>query len=175
MKNNLFIFDSYALVIFAELQGILSIQQQMDIKIKKLSRHDNAEFISLIKVFEEVFEMKDFSMPDEKYLQQVLAKDDFFVFVALHENEVVGGLTSYILHQYYSTQPLVYIYDLAVKIEFQRQGIGKRLIACNNNYCKDINVEVVMVQADEVDAYAIDFYRSTGGTGEKVIHFDYKL
>ena len=147
----------------------------MDIKIKKLSPHDSNEFISLIQLFEQVFEMKDLRIPDEKYLQQLLEKDDFFVFVALHQDEVVGGLTSYIMHQYYSTRPLVYIYDLAVKNELQRQGIGKRLIACNNNYCKDMNVEVVMVQADEVDDYAIDFYRTTGATGEKVVHFDYQL
>jgi len=97
------------------------------------------------------------------------------VFVALLDNKVVGGLTSYIMQQYYSTSPLVYIYDLAVKTELQRQGIGKMLIEGNNSYCKNIGAEAVMVQADEVDDYAIEFYRSTGATGIKVIHFDYML
>ncbi len=45
----------------------------------------------------------------------------------------------------------------------------------NNSYCKDVGVEAVMVQADEVDDYAIKFYHSTGATAEKVIHFDYVL
>ena len=49
------------------------------------------------------------------------------------------------------------------------------LIAGNISYCRTIGVEAVMVQADEADDYAINFYHSTGGTAEKVIHFDYVL
>jgi len=98
-----------------------------------------------------------------------------FFFVALSDNKVVGGLTSYIMQQYYSASPLVYIFDLAIKAEFRRKGIGTMLIADNNNYCKTINAEEVMVQADEVDDHAIDFYRSTGAIAQKVIHFDYLL
>jgi aminoglycoside 3-N-acetyltransferase I len=147
----------------------------MNIKIEKLSLNDISKFKELIRLFEYVFEMKNFKIPDDIYLEQLLKKDDFFVFVAVLDNKVVGGLTSYIMQQYYSKSPFVYLYDLAVKTEFQRQGIGKKLIEANNNYCKDIGAEVVMVQADEADDYAIDFYRSTGATGQKVIHFDYVL
>ncbi len=95
--------------------------------------------------------------------------------MALVDNKVVGGLTSYIMKQYYSKSSLVYIFDLAVKPELQRQGIGKMLITGNNSYCTTIGVEEVMVQADEVDGYTIDFYQSTGAIGQKVIHFDYLL
>ena len=147
----------------------------MDIKIEKLSRDDISKFIELIRVFEDVFEMKNFKMPEENYLRRLLERDDFFVFVALLEDKVVGGLTSYIMHQYYSDSPLVYIFDLAVKTELQRKGIGKKLIESNNNYCKNIGVEAVMVQADIADDYAIDFYRSTGAKSENVIHFEYLL
>ncbi len=114
-------------------------------------------------------------MPGQIHLQQLLARDDFFVFAALVDNKVIGGLTAYLLQQYYSASPLVYIYDLAVMKEYQRKGIGKMLIDGNNNYCRDIGVEAVMVQADVADDHAIKFYHSTGATGEKVIHFDYKL
>ncbi len=147
----------------------------MEIKIEKLKNNDITQFVELIRVFEDVFEMKNFKMPDETYLQQLLNKGDFFVFVAMQDNKVVGGLTSYTMHQYYSKSPLVYIFDLAVKVAFQRKGIGKMLIAANNAYCKDIGAEAVMVQADEVDDYAIEFYRSTGGVGQNVVHFDYVL
>ncbi len=146
-----------------------------NIKVEKLDPDDINKFMELIRLFEDVFEMKNFKMPDEIYLQQLLKKDDFFVFIALLDDKVVGGLTSYIMHQYYSKAPLVYIFDLAVKAEFQRQGIGKMLIAENNRYCKTIGVEAVMVQADVVDDYAIEFYHSTGAKAEKVIHFDYLL
>ncbi len=147
----------------------------MDITIEKLNPGDINKFTELIRLFEDVFEMKNFKMPGEIHLQQLLQKDDFFVFVALWDNNVVGGLTSYIMQQYYSKSPLVYIFDLAVKTEFQRQGIGKMLIESNNRYCKVISVESVMVQAHEVDDHAVKFYHSTGATAEKVIHFDYSL
>lgn len=132
-------------------------------------------FYALIRLFEEVFEMKDFVMPPADHLEKLLARDDFFVFVALLDGQVIGGLTSYTLRQYYSTSPLVYIYDLAVAIEYQRKGIGRMLIADIQNYCKGIGVEEVFVQADVADGYALDFYRSTGATAEDVVHFYYPL
>lgn len=147
----------------------------MDIKIEKLTPNDINKFIELIHVFEDVFEMKNFKMPGTNHLEQLLTKDDFFVFVALMKSNVVGGLTSYIMHQYYSTSPLVYIFDLAVKRELQYHGIGKMLIANHNMYSKSIGAEEVMVQADEADDHAIKFYHSTGATAEKVIHFEYLL
>src|SRR5581483_8357999 len=97
----------------------------MNVEIKKLGAEDILQFQELIRVFEVVFEMKNFNMPDKIYLEQLLGKESFFVFVASIDNNIVGGLTSYTLQQYYSKSLLVYIYDLAVKNEFQRQGIGK--------------------------------------------------
>jgi ribosomal protein S18 acetylase RimI-like enzyme len=147
----------------------------MNTQIEKLNSEDIDKFIQLIEVFEDVFEMKNFKMPDILYLQELLKKPDFFVFVATSENKVVGGLTSYIMHQYYSSSPLVYIFDLAVKREFQRQGLGKMLIKANNEHSQSISAETVMVQADLEDEHAIEFYKSTGAKGMDVIHFDYGL
>ena len=145
------------------------------ILILKLDSENIKHFIELIGVFEDVFEMKNFAVPDAEYLLQLLKKDNFHVFVALYDNNVVGGLTAYTLSAYYSESSTVYIYDLAVKTEFQRQGIGKMLILNINNYCKSIGVKEVFVQADLEDDYAIDFYKSTGGLPENVIHFTYSL
>jgi hypothetical protein len=72
----------------------------MSVQIRRLDKKNLDKFLSLIQVFEEVFEMKGFKMPCEKYLQALLAKEDFFVFVALLEEKVVGGLTAYTLQQY---------------------------------------------------------------------------
>jgi aminoglycoside 3-N-acetyltransferase I len=147
-----------------------------DIQITRLYAPDIEVFIELIRVFEEVFEMKDFTLPDHAYLNDLLKREDFLVFVATKEGTVVGGLTIYVLHQYYSVKPLAYIYDLAVKKELQRKGIGKKLISAVKEYCAENGFEEVFVQADEVDDYALDFYRSTGITQEeKVRHFYYKL
>ncbi len=147
----------------------------MNVEIKKLTSEDLSQFKELVFLFEDVFEMKAFTIPDDEHLQNLLSKKDFFVFVAVSENKVVGGLTSYTLEQYYSKRPLVYIYDLAVKTSFQRQGIGRLLISAITDYCKQMDMEEVFVQADEADYHVLEFYRGTGGNPEKVVHFNYPL
>lgn len=146
------------------------------IEIKKLSKNNLPLFIDLIHVFEEVFEMKNFVRPEKKHLQTLLEKDDFHVFVAILNNKVIGGLTVYTLHQYYSLNPLAYIYDLAVLELHQRKGIGQQLIEATRSHFSALGYEEVFVQADKVDEYAIDFYRKTKPSMEEdVSHFYYLL
>lgn len=148
----------------------------MKIEIKILSDQDIDDFVELIRVFEDVFEMKDFIIPDSKYLRNILAKPNFLTLVAKDGGKVLGGLTVYIIDQYYSQKPLAYIYDLAVLKKYQRKGIGKTLIKYLTDYCKKNGFEEVFVQADRIDDYALAFYRSTNPTDEEdVAHFYYSL
>ncbi|MEZ4826071.1 MAG: GNAT family N-acetyltransferase [Bacteroidia bacterium] len=147
-----------------------------DLTIKCLVDSDLPLFLELIRLFEEVFEMENFAMPPETHLQQLLRKPGFMAFVAQKNGAVVGGLTAYVLDQYYSLKPLAYIYDLAVAVPLQRQGIGKALIEAINQHCREQGFEEIFVQADRVDDYALSFYRSTRPTGEEdVLHFTYGL
>jgi aminoglycoside 3-N-acetyltransferase I len=90
----------------------------MNINVEKLGNKDLPKFIELIRLFENVFEMKNFELPDAAYLQQLLENETFFVFVAVSDNKVIAGLTSYALQQYYSKSTLAYIYDFAVQTNF---------------------------------------------------------
>lgn len=147
----------------------------MKAEIKKLNPQDADQFMALIRLFKEVFEMDSLKMPDRSYLQQLLEKDGFFVFVAMVGKQVVGGLTSYTIQQYYTRGAQLYIYDLAVKTEFQRKGIGKLLMSALMDYCKGIGIEEVFVQAEQEDEHAVAFYHATGGEALKAIHFSYRL
>lgn len=149
----------------------------MNIKVKKLDTTELTDFVALIKIFENVFEMRNLKIPPEKHLRDLLADEKFMVFVALDEDlNVVGGLTAYVLVQYYSTRPLVYIYDLAIRADLQRKGIGKKLVTSIKNYCAATGMEEVFVQADKVDDYALDFYRKNNPTAEEdVSHFYFTL
>ena len=42
-----------------------------------------------------------------------------------------------------------------------------------NDDCRQKGVAEVFVAASEEDTHALDFYRSTGGAAEKVVHFTY--
>lgn len=150
--------------------------KKMKLELQILQSHNLDELKELILLFEDVFEMKNFKLPDETHLRKLLAKENFFAVVAKTNDKIIGGLTIYILDQYYSHKPLAYIYDLAVLTNYQRKGVGKSLIAFTNNFCKQKGFEEVFVQADKVDDYAIDFYRTTKPTNEEqVVHFYYTL
>ncbi|MGB0523430.1 MAG: GNAT family N-acetyltransferase [Flammeovirgaceae bacterium] len=152
------------------------MEKKISVDIRKLDKENLPEFIELIHLFEVVFEMEDFSMPNTHHLQKLLNQNNFGVFVATFNGKVVGGLTTYVLEQYYSEKPLAYIFDLAVDNELQRKGIGKKLIATVNKFYQEKGFEEVFVQADKVDDYAIDFYRKTSPSAEEeVAHFYYKL
>ena len=147
----------------------------MTVEIKRLETHETDRFLGLVRLFEEVFEMEDFTLPSPGYLQKLLEREELVVFVALSEGSVIGGLTAYILQRYYSENPLAYIYDLAVKAEFQRQGIGKQLVSAIMVYGQEVGWEEIFVQADNADQHALNFYRATGGNAEEVVHFTYSL
>lgn len=148
----------------------------MNTVIRRLSAEDIDSFIELVHLFESVFEMKEWTMPSKTHLEELLQKSDFMVFAAISNNQVVGGLTAYVLEQYYSEKPLVYLYDLAVGERFQRKGIGRSLIAGLVAYCQEGKYDEVFVQAEKADDHAIDFYRKTRITSEEqVVHFSYSL
>lgn len=148
----------------------------MELEIKRLNSQDIDNFIELTRIFEDVFEMKNLSIPDNKHLLKLLKRSDFIVFVAITENQIIGGLTAYVLEQYYSKKPLIYIYDLAVKTKYQRQGAGKKLIGEIISYANKRGFKEVFVQADKADDYALDFYRKTPITAEEqVVHFYYTI
>lgn len=148
----------------------------MNLELQILQSQNLEELKALVLVFENVFEMKNFKLPNERHLQKLLDKETFLAVIAKANNKIIGGLTIYVLDQYYSARPLAYLYDLAVMKDYQRKGAGKSLIEFTNNYCRQKGFEEVFVQADKVDEYAIDFYRSTKPTEEEqVVHFYYNL
>lgn len=145
------------------------------IEIKKLHPRETGEFIELVEIFKNAFEMENFMLPHQSHLQQLLERPDFVTIVAIYNGSVVGGLTAYMLEQYYATPPLAYLYDLAVQPGFQQKGIGRQLIESLKTHCKKAGVFEIFVQAHKADAQGIDFYRATGATEQDVLHFTYQL
>lgn len=142
-------------------------------EIKKLNPDDVADFRSLAEIFKTVFENEE-PIADREQLALLLSKPDFMVFVVRQNNKVVGGLTIYILHRYYGTKPVAYIYDVGISPGFQGQGLGKILIAEVCKYCRDNGFEDAYVEAESDDIDAVNFYRKTKFSSEmNAIHFTY--
>jgi aminoglycoside 3-N-acetyltransferase I len=143
-------------------------------QIKRLTKEHLADFQALVDLFNMVFE-EESKIESETHLLKLLSNKDFIALAALTENEMVGGLTAYELHMYYSDSSEIFLYDLAVKPEDQRMGIGKGLIQSLKAHCLQQGIKEFFVMAHEEDEHAIEFYRSTGGKGENVINFLYEI
>ena len=146
-----------------------------ELQVTKLDKHNLLSFQKLIRLFHEVFEMENHIYPNESYLKCLLENPQFIVFVIQNENEIVGGLTAYELPQTYFEHSELFLYDLAIQHKYQRKGFGKMLLLKLNEYCRENKIKTFFVEAHETDKTAIDFYHSTGGKAERVVHFNYEV
>jgi aminoglycoside 3-N-acetyltransferase I len=175
LKKRMFILGTYIGNSKCDLKKNFRQRTAREMEIKKLNSTSLAEFKSLIEIFNVVFENVE-PIANDEYLVKLLSNPDFFVFVIMSNSKVVGGLTIYVLHRYYSTKPIAYIYDVGVSPDFQGQGLGKALIAKVCNFCKQNNFEDAYVEAESDDIDAVNFYRKTKFSSElKAIHFTYDL
>lgn len=147
-----------------------------DIVIKRLTSTDLDTMVGLNQLFGDVFDDLDTytgQPPDADYLRNLLASDTFIALVAMHGNDVVGGLAAYELRKFEQRRSEIYIYDLAVSAAHRRQGIARGLIGELQNIGAKRGAYVIFVQADtdEDDQPAIALYSSMGER-EDVLHFD---
>ncbi len=130
---------------------------------------------ALIKLFSEVFDMENFQAPRSQHLQNLLLREDFIVIGAFADEKIVGGLTGYILPQYYTEKTEVYLYDLGVSPHYQRMGIGERLLNTLQDFCRVGGHELFFVQAEKTEGQAVNFYRKNQPSAElDVIHFTFQ-
>jgi aminoglycoside 3-N-acetyltransferase I len=145
------------------------------LEVRKLGQEDLAVFTLLVQLFNEVFEEDEPAIGSETSLLRLLKNNSFVAMAAFYEGEIAGGLTAYELPMYYSENSEIFIYDLAVKLEYQRMGVGKSLIHKLQEYCVENGIVEFFVLAHEEDEHALEFYRSTGGKSEDVVNFLYKV
>lgn len=136
---------------------------------------DLGQMRELLKVFAEAFEDHEHyqsAIPSDKYLSDLIVRDDFIPLVAIADGKVVGGLAAYVLRKFEKERSEIYIYDLAVLEGQRRRGVATGLIDKLREIAREMgNVWVIYVQADHGDEPAIKLYESLG-TKEDVHHFD---
>lgn len=143
------------------------------ISYKKLQAGDDQEFYNLVLLFNTVFESPH--QVNMENIHRLLKKPSFVCYVALKNDEVVGGISAYELEMYDQPGSALYIYDLAVHHDYQRTGIGSKLMKEVMDYSKRNGIQTVFVQAEEEDQHAITFYQKIGGEPTKTCHFNFDL
>jgi aminoglycoside 3-N-acetyltransferase I len=129
---------------------------------------------AMLAMFGEAFDEIDTytaRQPNDAYLENLLANDNFISLAAVRDNVVVGGLAAYELPKFEQERSEIYIYDLAVAEACRRQGIATGLIRQLQDIAARRAAHVVFVQADHGDDPAIKLYSKLGHR-EDVLHFD---
>lgn len=107
------------------------------------------------------------------YLMGLLRRGDFWVFAVVVDGRAVGGLTAFTLPLTRVEQCEVFLYDIAVAPQYQRQGFGRELVAALREAASAAGIGVVWVPADDEDTQALDFYRALGGVASAVTLFTF--
>jgi aminoglycoside 3-N-acetyltransferase I len=109
----------------------------------------------------------------DAYLDRLLSREDFWAIATVVGDEIVGGLTAHMLPMTRSESSEIFIYDLAVREDQQRKGIGRQLMTALREAAAAAGIQHVLVAADNDDGHALDFYRAVGGVPSPVTFFTF--
>jgi aminoglycoside 3-N-acetyltransferase I len=143
-----------------------------DISIRRLAVADEKlaqqTFLIMAQMFNE-----DSAPLGSPYLKGLLSRGDFWAFAALVGKEVVGGITGFNLPLTRLERRELFIYDLAVKVDWQRKGIGRALFDSLRQAAAAEGIGEGFVLADDEDTHALDFYRALGASASPVTAFSF--
>ena len=143
-------------------------------KTRKLNKQDREPLLQLRKLYNEVFETES-DNTSFVYIDNLLKDERILFLVAEQDNQIIGGLTAHILPSLYTEKPEVFIYDIAVKQNLQRKGIGKKLIDYLLDFCSQQGYKEIFVPALTEDTHACNFYKKSGGEEEDIKHYSFKI
>jgi aminoglycoside 3-N-acetyltransferase I len=125
---------------------------------------------NLFSLMASVFEEESLPLPDS-YVQSLLDAPSFWALAAWDQNQLIGGLTAHTIPLTRIPAREVFIYDLAVLLSHQRQGVGRQLVNTLRTLAAPMTV---FVPADNEDQHALDFYRAIGGDPAEVTIFTFE-
>jgi aminoglycoside 3-N-acetyltransferase I len=144
----------------------------MDIEVRRLRSNDAPDAQRLFAMLGEVFEEACAPLSD-RYLQQLMCRDDFWALAAFHGDAIVGGVTAYTLPMTKRESSEIFVYDVAVLGAYRRRGIGRRLLAALRHQASQAGIHELFVAAENVDEHALDFYRHLGASPTSTTVFSF--
>jgi aminoglycoside 3-N-acetyltransferase I len=142
-------------------------------RTKRLTSGDRDLARTLFSLMAQVFEEKGQPLTAD-YVDGLLQRPDFWAIAAFVEGAIVGGITAHTLPLTSAETSEILIYDIAVRPDQQRNGIGRRLIGALREEAAAAGVTVLFVLADNEDAHALDFYRGLGAAPTPTTMFSFR-
>jgi len=100
------------------------------------------------------------------YMRQFLSNDVNYLFAALADDRPVGFLVAHRLERLKEETYKLFIYEVDVVPEFQRMGVGTRLMEQAKAVVENEKMICAFVFTDHRNSTAIEFYKRTGGVAE---------
>jgi tRNA-Thr(GGU) m(6)t(6)A37 methyltransferase TsaA len=138
---------------------------------ERLGVGDGPRARAAFEMMHHVFDEEPEKLTDA-YLAGLLADDSFWAIAAFDADEAIGCITGHELPMTRHERRELFVYDLAVREDQQRRGIGRRLVETLVAGAAARDIDVVFVPADDDDDHALAFYERIGGRPDKVTMFD---
>ncbi len=117
-------------------------------------------------------------VPSQAIILRFLSNSQNILLSAEVEGVLVGQAIAYILDRWEQEQPMLFLYSIDVVENYQRQGIGRGLIAAVKKIGQAENCSEGFVFTNESNLAAKGLYQSTGGkrsNPDDVVMFEYEL
>lgn len=144
----------------------------MDMRSKRLKPGDRDLARRFFATMAEIFG-EDHETLSDAYVDSLIAREDFWAIAAYSDDQIIGGITAHTLPMTRTASSEVFIYDIAVRSDHRRKGIGRRLMSELRDSAAARGIRVLFVPADNEDPHALDFYRALGGTPSQVTVFTF--
>jgi aminoglycoside 3-N-acetyltransferase I len=142
------------------------------IRTTRLMAGDRELARALFALMAEVFR-GEYQPLSDGYLDRLLDRSDFWAIAGFVGDDLAGGITAHTLPMTMTESLEIFIYDIAVRDDQQRKGVGRQLVKALRDAATAAGIQVVFVPADNEDLHALDFYRALGGVPSPVTLFTF--
>lgn len=139
---------------------------------KRLQPGDRDLARALFSLMADVF-AEERDVLSDAYLDRILSSEAFVAVAAFDGDELIGGATAHILAMTRGEASELFVYDIAVRQDHQRTGVGRQLITDLRSIAVAGRIRELFVFADNDDLHALDFYRALGGLATPVTSFTF--
>jgi len=141
-------------------------------QIRRLAADDRELARATFTMMAAVFDERVRPLPDD-YVDALLARPEFWALAAVEDDEPLGGITAHVLPMTRSPARELFVYDVAVREDRQRRGIGRAMLVELVAQAGREGIESVFVAVADEDVHAMDFYRAVGGGESPVTLFSF--
>ena len=141
--------------------------------IRRLVSGDRELARATFAMMADVFEERGRPLPDD-YVDGLMDRADFWAFAAIDDDDMpIGGITAHVLPMTRSPSRELFVYDVAVREDRQRRGIGRAMLVALVAEAGTAGMASVFVAVADEDVHAMDFYRAVGGAESPVTLFSF--